>query len=104
MQRAVRKQYQTSVLNQAGDMLPILSCQGVLNCFDKQPLLFKPGAGAAMEHRNGFGAPSIAQTRPYNVSKELVIAIPMTVVVQRDDEEIRAFQLVEDKLAVCRGA
>ena len=71
----------------------------------KQVNLFVPLAGPLVQHRQQF-RPHLFQTAAQQVGKEGMITIPASIVIQGHDEQVGAFQSLDDRLAVlssCHG-
>ena len=68
-----------------------------------QIVAFVPFAGATVKHGGTFGD-GAQQSRPQHVGEEVVIAVPLTPVVEGNDEEIRSLQHHEHRATtVMRG-
>ena len=79
----------------------IIGSRRMLKRFDLQTLLLTPLAGTLMEF--GQAIPLILWRRgdllveslPQQIRKEMVIAIPASLVIQRDDEQVGSLQLFQ---------
>ena len=93
-------------LNQALGALHIMGGSSVVKCFKLQTTLFIPSAGADVQfgharllflwRRGGV----LVQSLPQQIGKEMVIAIPTPLFIQRDDKQVGAFQHFQGRLAV----
>ena len=70
---------------QVGDHIGILSGSGVLDRFLHEPLRATPGRRAAAELACCLGAELELQ----DLSEQMVVAIPLAAIVQRDEEHVR---------------
>jgi len=78
--------------NQMLDPLDIPSQQRIPHSFDDLPFALIPYARAAVQGRNLVGL-GLLKPATEQISEELMIAIPMPLIVQRDQEQIGLFQV-----------
>ena len=74
--------------------------QGVLDRFVHYALGFVPPAGADIELWHDRGLCS-AQALPQKGGKEMVVAVPLSLVIEGDEKEVGAFAVIQDRCA-CR--
>ena len=72
------------------DKIP--GCDGVVKRRAQVAVLFMPLAGAQVEFGEFFG---FSQALPQQFGKEMVIAIPTSLVIQWDNEQVRAFEIFQ---------
>ena len=94
---------QAVLLNQIGDPFVIRRCQRVLHRFGNQSLPLVPHAGAAVQAGHRFGRHAARQPLPQHLGKQMMVAIPLALIVQRHDKQVGALQLIQDELAVANG-
>src|SRR5438128_850229 len=71
-------------------------------------MVFIPLAGTNVEFGDALAlipsrSEALVQSLPQQLSEEMVIAVPPPLVVQRDNEQVGAFERVEDGLPRRRG-
>lgn len=71
----------------------------MLDRFFHETVAFEPGAGATMQGAGCFRMRSI-QPETQQLSEQMMITVPLPHVVQRDDEKIGAFQMLERGLGI----
>ena len=86
-------------LDQIGGPLDVPGSQGVPDRRRRLTVLVVPAAGPAMQIGDFLG-PLIEQAGLQHVREQVVVAVPVAPVVQRDQEQVRAVQLLEGDLAV----
>ena len=72
------------------DKIP--GCDGVVKRRAQVAVLFMPLAGAQVEFGEFFG---FSQALAQQIAKEMVIAVPAPLVIQRDDEQVGAFEIFQ---------
>jgi hypothetical protein len=92
---------QAVLLNQIGHPRVIRRRQGVLHRFGNQSLSLKPYAGAAVQASHRFRWHPARQPVPQHIGKQVMIAIPVAVIVQRHDKQVGALKLLQNELAIC---
>ena len=70
---------------------PVFRKKGMLDRFLDEPINFQPPAGAQMQGRNRIGS-RLAQRVAQQVGKQVMIAVPLALVIQRDEKQVGAFQ------------
>ena len=76
----------------------------MLKRFERQTMIFIPLAGANVMLGDFFRGKALPQALAQQFSKEMVIAIPLPLVVERDDEQVGAFEIFQRRLpGTCRG-
>ena len=65
----------------------------------RQIILLEPNARPPMELRHPIGL-RLPQVRLQHLGEEMVIAIPLALVVERNDEEVAAFQSFQHRFAI----
>ena len=83
-------------------MFNIIGSNRVVKSFDLQAILFIPLAGATVQFGHTVRL-LLVQSLPQQISKEMVIAVPTPLVVQRDDEQVGAFEVLQGFLPGSRG-
>ena len=73
------------LLHQLGDATQIPGLAGMFNGFIQQPLRFKPVARPLMEFGN-LVRRTLAQLLAQHFGKEMMIAIPVALIIKRDDK------------------
>ena len=94
---AISEPVLTELGDQAGGTFEVGRLQGVSDGFFRITSLLKPAAGAFMNQHfltRIFPPPLLLQ----QVGEEMMISIPSPLVVQRNEENIRLFQLFQDLL------
>ena len=88
-----------NALNQVGGTLDISSSKRVLYRFGEPSLLLIPAAGSQVEvgHQRLI---SLLQARAQGLGKQVVIAIPVPLVIQRDDKKVGLLQRGKPRLAL----
>ena len=82
----------------------LVACQKrMLDGFGNKPILLKPLGSAAMQRGEQMGR-LVPKALPENVREEMVIAVPMTLIVQGEGEEIHPFQRFQHRLPRRQGA
>jgi len=79
-------QRDTLAFDQALSPRNVLRRGGVVKSFDLQAMFFIPLAGADMQRVHAGGVQALRQPLPQQLGKEMVIAIPAPLAVQRQDE------------------
>src|SRR5215212_6705891 len=90
---------QRHMLDQAGRLLDIRHGQRMTDGLLKLPSCSIPGAGPLMQLWDDRRL-HLLQAGAQHLGKEMMIAIPLTGVIQRDEEEIGLFELLQKLLAV----
>ena len=75
---------------------------GMVKGFQLQAIVFIPAAGPDVQAGHVVRL-LLVQTLPQQLAKEVVVAIPAPLVVQRDDEEVGAFEVGQGFLPGCGG-
>src|SRR5262245_35509742 len=78
--------------------------QRVLHGVGEQPLLFIPGAGAAVQRRNARIMSATRETLSQHPAQEVMITIPAPLVIQRNEEQVGAFEVFEGAPSQQRAA
>ena len=81
-------------LDEVGRMLRVATRQGVPDRFLGKAVRGIPLAGGPVEERNPLGSLG-RESRAKRVGEEVVVAVPVAVVVERDDEHVGAVQRLE---------
>ena len=97
---ATEREAQADLFDQARRRVPIVRQQRVLHGFVNETVLFEPGAGTAVEVGHRCGGHAAYEALAQNLRKQVMIAIPLAIVVQRHEKQIGVLKLVEDELAV----
>src|SRR5262249_24264954 len=79
-------------------MIELARHEGVMHRFNEEFLLLVPGAGTTMQVRQEFRL-GLEQAASEHLGKQVMIAIPPPLLVQRDHKEIRPFKGLEPRLA-----
>src|SRR5829696_10341516 len=74
----------------------------MMHRFGSQPLSLEPYAGASVQLRKEIGV-GFAQPLAQYVSKEMMVAVPSPLFVQRDHEQVRVLEVLQGFLAVIPG-
>jgi hypothetical protein len=77
---------QAVLLKHIGHPRAIRRRQPVLHCFGHQPLPRIPHAGAAVQRCHRFGRHAARQPVPQHLGKQMMVAIPLAIIVQRHDK------------------
>ena len=70
---------------------------GVIGRLDDQAGLTAPAARPAVKSPDGVGLRSL-EFVPEELGEELVVAVPVALAVERDEEQVRALELIEDPI------
>ena len=70
--------------------------QGVADRLVDQALLLEPVAGPAMKLGNRGRVQGLLQLHPQQVTEQMVVAKPLSLVVQRDGEQIAVLQCLDE--------
>src|SRR5947209_18193837 len=85
---------QANLFDQEGSPLAIGSSQCMLHGFDEQLVLLIPGAGAVMELGDERGM-HLLQTMAQHLGKQVMVAIPLSLVVQWKKKQVGTLQMLE---------
>ncbi len=85
------------LLDQIRRPLKIARRQGVAHCFEEHPFLLVPRTGSAVQFRHQTASLPL-QALPQQVGKKMVIAIPAPLVIQGNDKEVAAFEILQHRL------
>src|SRR5437588_2652617 len=90
------------LLDQAGGSLKIRGSQRMLYGFSKHLVLFVPGAGTTMQfgHQRGL---SLLEAALEHLCKQVVIAVPASLLVQRDHKQVGPVEGFQHRLAPLRA-
>ena len=96
-QLAVGEHLLRRLLDELRGYLQVTGRQGVAHRVGGQAVFGKPGSSAAVEggHSVWLG---LRQVAAQELGKEVVVAVPVPLLVERDDEEVGLFQLLEGAL------
>jgi hypothetical protein len=75
----------------------------MLYCFVNETVLFEPETCAAVEVGHDSRRHTAYETFPQHLRKQMMVAIPLAVIVQRYQKQISALKLIQDKLAIGLG-
>src|SRR5512136_1884241 len=77
----------------------------MVKSFGLMTILFIPPAGTTMvfSHTFSFICRRRCQALPQQIAKEMMIAVPMPLVVQGDDEQISVFEILQGCLPGSQG-
>src|SRR5215469_2734144 len=84
--------------DQAGSLYDIGHSQRMLHRFNRQFMLLVPGAGTTMQEGWQRGLPLLEVTAQ-DFSKQVVVAIPKSLVVEGDHKEVRPVERLQHDLA-----
>ncbi len=80
-------------------MLVVAARDRMTHGIAEQPLVGEPSAGRGGQLTDPVGIPG-SQTRTQCVGKEVVVAIPPTLIVERDDEHVLALKGLRHQLTI----
>jgi len=96
---ATSKHAMSNKLYQIGCLLERLRRDGMLYSKSHEPMLSIPGTGSTMKLCfSMLGGPS--QLMEQDVGKQMVIAIPLSLLVERYDKQVGSLQVFQDFLAI----
>ncbi|HEX6108661.1 MAG TPA: hypothetical protein VFZ02_04550, partial [Ktedonobacteraceae bacterium] len=87
------------LFNQADHALDIGSKPRVMHRFDDQVMLLVPGTGATMQFRNEGGR-RLVQTAPQQVGEQVVVAVPLSLVVEGGHKQVGPLEGLQHRLAL----
>jgi hypothetical protein len=97
---AAEREAQADLFDQARRRVPIVRQQRMLHGFVNETVLFEPGACTAVEGSNDLGGHTADEALAQNLCKQMMIAIPAPLVVQRHEKQIGVLKLSQDELAI----
>src|SRR5215471_3325306 len=86
------------LLDQADSLLDIGNGQRMGYCLVEELVLLEPAAGPAVQFRN-HGRLCLPQTIAQSLGKQLMVAIPLPFIVERDQEQVAALEMRQPCLA-----
>src|SRR5215467_9326413 len=88
----------TVFFNEASSSVKIVGSQSMLYGFGDESVLFVPYAGATMQcgDERGF---CLLQVAREHLGKQVVVAVPVPLVIERSHKQVRAFERFEHRLA-----
>jgi hypothetical protein len=87
------------LFDQPGGPRRVARREGMMHGVVDQPMRCAPRGRLPMQIRHTIGL-GLLQPQAQNLGKQLVIAIPAALFIERDKEEIRALQLLQHGLAI----
>ena len=81
-----------------GDPLEVMGGQRMLHRFDGQPVLLKPPASATMQLRHQLRL-RLQQVAAQHLGKQVVVAVPTSLVLQGDYKQVRPLERFQHRLA-----
>src|SRR5215213_3879637 len=100
---STERETQADLFDQARCRVPIVRKQRVLHRFVDETVLLEPGTGTAVEVGHKLGRHTAYEALAQNLRKQMMIAIPAPLVVQRHEKQIGVLKLGQDELAIRLG-
>src|SRR6266508_5797611 len=89
----------TVLLNQPSCPHGFACCQGMAHRITDQSILLVPGSGLSMQFRHPLGIDGL-QAGEEQIGKEMMVAIPVALLIERDQEQVGSFQVFQHLLSI----
>ncbi len=97
------REHHASFFDQACGVLHIGNRQGMGHRLYEETVLLVPLAGVEVEVRNTCG-PKLPQPTAQHLGKQVVVAIPLPPVIERDEEQIGPLHILQQCLTIITSA